>query len=241
MGRSRHPLTVLSEWFDTVEINASFYRPSTAKQAAGWLRQVADRPDFRFTGKLWQRFTHERGEWPGDDVLRDAVEAFQPLHDAGRFGALVIQFPWSFRRTPANRQWLGRLIDGLPGWPLCVELRHASWDLEEVYEGFRARGVAFCSIDQPLFHDSLAPGERVTAPLGYVRLHGRNRDAWFQEGAGRDQRYDYLYTPAEVTEWTNRIGRIRAQAETVYVLTGRHVRIPDHLLTRFPRLDESLK
>ena len=205
MPRDQHPLTYLSGFFDTVEVNSSFYRPPNWKHCAAWVQKVADRPRFSFTAKLWRRFTHERGAWPGDDEVRQVLDGFAPLADAGKLGAILIQFPWSFKRTPENRAWLARVIDAFAAHPLALEIRHASWDRRAVFEGLAERRVAFCNIDQPLFRDSIAPSSRTTARVGYVRLHGRNHDDWFREDAGRDERYDYLYTKDELKPWVDKI------------------------------------
>lgn len=259
MPRSRHPLELLSEWFDTVEINSSFYRPANPKHAQTWVRKVERNTGFRFTAKLWERFTHHRESWPPPADAQLVRDGFAPLFDAGRLGAVLLQFPWSFKRTPENRQWLARVIDSFSEYPLVLEVRHASWDVPEVYEGLHERGVAFCNIDQPLFNNSIAPSQTVTAPVGYVRLHGRNYNDWFREEAGRDDRYDYLYSEEELKPWMDKIDTIRAAAAEVYAITNNHFRgqavvnalemeraagvksvaIPRRLLEAYPRLEKA--
>jgi uncharacterized protein YecE (DUF72 family) len=256
MPRSVHALELLSEWFDTVEINSSFYRPTNPKHAESWVQKVAGNQNFRFTAKLWERFTHQRDEWPSESDARQVREGFAPLAGAGMLGAMLMQFPWSFRRTPENRHWLSRIIDTFSDYPLALEVRHASWDQPEVYEGLRERGVAFCNIDQPMFRNSIAPSQKVTAPLGYVRLHGRNYNDWFREEAGRDDRYDYLYSEEELKPWMEKIERIQETADQVYAITNNHFRgqavvnafemesaagvkrvpIPEHLMAEYPQL-----
>lgn len=267
MPKSLHPLALLSEWFDTVEVNSTFYRPPEAKYCASWLKKTAHNPRFRFTVKLWERFTHKRvagsqvelgnqqTKFPQEEV-RLFSEGIAPLFQAGRLGAILVQFPWSFKRTPENRAWLARLIDTFSAYPLAVEIRHASWDRPEVYQAFADRGVAFCNIDQPIFSNSIKPTEHVTARVGYVRLHGRNHDDWFREDATRDDRYNYLYSEGELKPWIEKIERIRNQADEVYCITNNHYRgqavvnafeiqdafghtdfvLPQHLVDEYPRL-----
>jgi len=255
-GTRAHPLAQLSALFDAVEVNASFYRPLTAKMTARWPEHVAENPRFRFTAKLWRRFTHEIDGEPDAAALAGFLEGFAPLEERGLFGALLVQFPWSFRRTVENRQYLARLLELLGSRPVVVEIRHASWNRPEVFEAMAARGAAFCNIDQPLFRDSLAPTENVTAPLAYVRLHGRNAEDWFRESAGRDERYDYLYSEEELQPWVEKIARMQMTAPEVYVVTNNHFRgqavvnaleiqkalgrsvsaVPPTLLEHYPRL-----
>lgn len=256
MPKGLHALDILSGVFDTVEINTSFYRPLAPSYAASWIRKVADNPRFKFTAKLWERFTHQRDVEPGPDEVRVVCEGFDPLHQEGKLGCVLIQFPWSFKRTPDNRRWLGRVLDAFAQYPLALEVRHASWDRPELYAGLAERGVAFCNIDQPLFYDSLEPTAKATGKVGYVRLHGRNHDDWFREDAGRNDRYDYLYSDEELRPWIEKIERIRQQTDETYVITNNHYRgqavvnafeiqsglgqanfvLPQHLVDQYPRL-----
>jgi len=256
MPRTLHPLTFLSGYFDTVEVNSSFYRPPAATHCASWVEKVEANARFKFTVKLWQRFTHERKTSPTAGEARVFCAGLEPIVNAGRLGAILIQFPWSFRRTRENRLWLREVVDRFAAYPLAVELRHASWETPEVFEGFADRNIAFCSIDQPLFADSIEPAPNVTAKIGYVRLHGRNRENWFREDASRDERYDYLYSEDELKPWLEKIEEIRSQADEVYVITNNHYRgqaivnafeiqyglgktdlvLPEHLINSYPRL-----
>jgi len=255
-GRGQHPAAYLAQWFDTIEINATFYRPPDARHAASWVRHVSDHPRFKFTAKLWERFTHTRDPEPSEDDVRAVRAGLAPLVEAGRFGALLIQFPWRFKRTPDNRAWLARLLEWFDGFPLAVELRHDSWDRGEVHTGLRDRRAAFCNIDQPQIAGSIGPSAHVTAPLAYVRFHGRNEANWFREDAGRNARYDYLYSPGELAPWIARIASMRGQADEIYVITNNHYRgqavvnaleiqhdlgvkevvVPRHLIDEYPRL-----
>ena len=255
-GSGFHALDCLQQWFNLVEINASFYRPPQSKHAEAWVKRVANHPDFQFTAKLWERFTHHRHAWPTSLEVAQFRDGLAPLKEAGRLGALLVQFPWSFRRTPENRLWLGKIADEFSDYPLVVELRHETWNLPEVYQGLSERNIAFCNIDQPLFKDSIAPSAHVTAPLAYVRFHGRNYDNWFREGAGQNERYDYLYSEDELRPWLDKIREMETKAKSVYVVTNNHFQgqavanaleihaalggtlqqLPETLVARYPQL-----
>lgn len=256
MPRSRHALTLISEWFDTVEVNSSFYHPPDPRHCSAWVKHVCENPGFKFTVKLWERFTHKRHRWPDAEEAIQYLRGIEPLHEAGKLGAILIQFPWSFKRTDENRRWLARVVETFDEFPLALEIRHASWDREEVYTGLAQRGIAFCNIDQPMFRDSIAPSAKLTAPVGYVRLHGRNHDDWFREDAGRDDRYNYLYSEEELAPWIAKIEQIRKKAREIYAITNNHYRgqavvnafeiqralgtrspaLPRHLVEAYPRL-----
>lgn len=222
--RGFDPLGYVAHWVQAVEINSSFYGPPAERTAAKWVKRVADQPDFRFTAKLWKRFTHERDTaWSAHDVAL-VTSGLRPLLEAGRLGALLAQFPWSFKRTDENREWIADLIEAFRDFPLVLEVRHASWNTPEFYRSLAEHDAGFVNIDQPMFRHSMGPSATRTGRVGYVRLHGRNYADWFREGAGRDARYDYLYSADELRDWSDRARQIADDPDTreVFVITNNH-------------------
>jgi uncharacterized protein YecE (DUF72 family) len=217
-------LRYISEFFDAVEINSSFYGPPLPRTSGGWVRRVERSVNFRFTAKLWKRFTHERAKaWTTKEV--DQVRAgFDVLMESGRLGAVLLQFPWSFRRSEQNLEWLGDVVRTFCIYPLVVEVRHKSWLAPDFLRALEDEEVGFVNIDQPLYHDSIGPTAHVTSHVGYVRVHGRNYKNWFREKAPVEQRYDYLYPPEELEPWAERARRIASDpaAREVYVITNNH-------------------
>ncbi|HZX93923.1 MAG TPA: DUF72 domain-containing protein [Myxococcales bacterium] len=218
------PLRYLSQYFQTVEINSTFYRPPTPTVAAAWAKRVEDHPRFRFAAKLWRRFTHERGTaWTGEEV--DAARAgLDALAGAGKLGALLLQFPWSFRNQEGNREWLRDLLRTFRVYPLVVEVRHLSWNEPDFYAELAADRIGIVNLDQPMFRNSLPPAARATSSVGYVRVHGRNYKDWFRKEAGRDERYDYLYSKAELEPWAQRTRELAHEpgVTDVYVVNNNH-------------------
>lgn len=223
LGSKFDPLEYLATYFDTIEINSSFYRPPAASSSRAWAKRVTHNRNFRFTAKLYQRFTHDRGQATQEDekVFREGID---PLVEAGKFGALLLQFPWSFKNTEGERDYLAGLLDRFSDYPLVVELRHASWNERAIYQSFERRGVGFCNIDQPLFARSIKPSARTTSRVGYVRLHGRNYENWFRANAAPHDRYNYLYSLDELDSWVNKIKKVSMQSEESYVVTNNHFR-----------------
>jgi uncharacterized protein YecE (DUF72 family) len=222
--KSFDELGYLARYFDTVEINTTFYRPGDPKAAAGWVERVAGNADFKFTAKLWKRFTHERGSaWTTDDV-KVARAAFDVLQEAGRLGAVLLQFPWSFKRDDAATEWLRDLLAAFAAFPLVVEVRHASWQSGDVLADLTERGVGLVNVDQPLFGNSIAPAALATSAVAYVRMHGRNYQDWFRKSASGNQRYDYLYSAQELRPWVERIKEMAARPTTreLYAVTNNH-------------------
>jgi uncharacterized protein YecE (DUF72 family) len=218
-------LAFLARFFATVEVDSTFYRPYRAEVAARWCERVAGADRFRFGAKLWRRFTHEREPYGAAEVEL-ARAALDRLQAGGRLGAVLLQFPWSFRRDDAAEDWLRGLFRAFAGLPLALEVRHASWDQPEVLAELAEAGVGIVNVDQPRFRNTIRPHADVTAPVAYVRIHGRNWRDWFRKGAGRDARYDYLYTAEELEPWAERVREMAAsaQAPEVYVVTNNHFR-----------------
>jgi uncharacterized protein YecE (DUF72 family) len=217
-------LRYISEFFDTVEVNSSFYGPPLPKTCANWAARVDENENFRFTAKLWKRFTHERSKaWNREE--EDQVRAgFDVLMESGKLGAVLLQFPWSFKRTDENREWLGDVARTFSAYPLVVEVRHKSWLVPDFLQSLAEGGIGFVNIDQPLYHDSIGPTVHATSHVGYVRVHGRNYKDWFREKATVEERYNYLYPAEELEPWAERAKELAADPATreVYVITNNH-------------------
>jgi uncharacterized protein YecE (DUF72 family) len=219
-----HPLAFLARFINIVEVNSTFYRPPSLPLVLSWVKKLDSRKDFLFAVKLHQMFTHQRKDFSQKDV--DAFKlGLEPLVAARRLAALLLQFPWSYTNTPAHRDYLAGLFRLFAGYPLAVEVRHASWDDPGFFAFLAEEKAAFCNIDQPVIGASIKPTSIVTNPsFSYVRLHGRNYRDWFREGAGRDARYNYLYAKDELEEWVRRIKELASSSDRVYVITNNHYR-----------------
>jgi uncharacterized protein YecE (DUF72 family) len=217
-------LRFLASYVDVMEINSSFYGPPTKQTTTGWIERVADVPDFHFTAKLWKRFTHERkATWTRKEA-RQVHDGLTPMLNAGKLDAVLLQFPWSFKRDDANREWLEDAAQEFKEYPLVVEVRHESWNNPDFYTWLNERGIGFVNIDQPLFSKSIKPGDHATSNHGYIRVHGRNYQDWFRKDAGRDARYNYLYEPADLRKWVKRTAAVAEQTdvEEVSVIFNNH-------------------
>jgi uncharacterized protein YecE (DUF72 family) len=230
--RRVHPLEYLARFFDTAEINTSFYGPLKPELAKLWSKKVAAiNPKFLFTAKLYRAFTHSpiavmeptsaATIRPTDEDEVKTREGLDALASEGKLGALLIQFPVSFKNTSLNREYLERLLRQFIEYPRVVEVRDSSWNNPDTLAEFARQNVAFCNIDQPVMGKSLAPTEHVTAPIAYVRLHGRNYDQWF-DSDNRNDRYNYLYKERELEDWKERIENVAHKAQTTYVITNNH-------------------
>ena len=239
-----------------VEINVSFYRPLTAKTAQAWIEKVEHNRNFRFTAKLWRGFTHDRNATRTDE--KEFKEGVSPLLEAGRLGGVLLQFPWSFRNTLENREYVARLRAQFSEYPLILEVRHASWSEPGMMDLLQQLDLGLCNLDQPLFKRSVKPSALATSAIGYVRLHGRNYQSWFTENKHVGERYDYLYSVHELDPWIDRIKAVEHETKDTYVVTNNHylgkavvnaleissilkaapIAVPDSLIERYPELQD---
>lgn len=256
-----HALIFLARFINTVEINSTFYRIPVYGISLSWVRKVEDQKDFIFIVKLHQNFTHERKTFTQKDVY-DFTHGIEPLYSNNRLGAILMQFPWSFRYNSENIEHLKGLFGSFSNFPLALEVRHGSWNREDIFDFLRNYNVSFCNIDQPVIGDSLRPTAISTTPqFSYVRLHGRNYQSWFKKDAGRDERYNYLYNLSELDEWVKKIKELGNKSDKVFVITNNHYRgqaltnalqiknlltgekisLPENLLDLYPELKDILK
>lgn len=215
-------LSFIAEHFGCVELNNTFYRPPPARMSEGWVRKTAAYPAFLFTAKLWEKFTHDKDGFTDQDV-KTFREGIQPLAAAGKLAALLMQFPWFFQDGPEARARIEGIADHFrDAAPLLVEVRHTSFGTPDFISFLEKLKVGFCNIDQPRSSTSLTGTGHITGPVGYIRLHGRNREAWFRKGAGRDEKYDYLYSSKELEPWARAAREMEPNCRTLFVIFNNH-------------------
>jgi uncharacterized protein YecE (DUF72 family) len=228
-----HELQFLAEFFDFCEINNSFYRPVNPETAKKWCQYVSNNETFQFTAKLTEVFTHAPGrgnkESSSAETIRytmedveDAKKGFEPMASAGRLGALLLQFPVSFKYTEGNWDHLIDVLHLFREYPLATEVRHKTWADPLVLKTLQQENVAFCNIDQTRLGQTLEGTEYVTAQLAYLRLHGRSKE-WFT-AKNRDVRYDYLYSRESLQKIKGKIERMAGVAERTFVAANNHPR-----------------
>ncbi len=209
-------LECYSQRFPCVELDYTYYRQPVPKTMAAMARRVPG--SFRFTVKAHRTMTHEI---PPGQALDKEVETFisgvMPLAEAGNLGCVLFQFPWSFRFTDANLDYVLSLKDRVPVAPPVIEFRNREWARDDVYRALREAGQAFCSVDEPNLRSLFPRIMKVTANPGYLRFHGRNAQKWFNHKEAWE-RYDYLYSEEELQTFIPGIRDMSSQAEDTYVL-----------------------
>lgn len=214
--RGFHPVEVIAHHADSAEIDQTFVEPLKPEIAGLYLKKSAANPRFQFTALLGRCFTHDR------QLDSAAVAAWKaglfPLLRARRLGALVMQFPWAFRFSPENREWLIQLRRQFHEFPLAAEFRHESWLREEAVGTLIDYHIGLVNIDQPAYFRAMPPTARITSGVAVVRLHGRQSPEAFQSFGG-DQVRPHLYSLDELEEWMPRIQRLAACASRTIVTT----------------------
>ena len=222
-------LEYYSQFFNTVEVNSSFYRPPNPGYVYNWAQRVPE--GFLFTVKLWQKFTHPKmyQEATGEKAVisQNDVDTFkhsiEPLARYRKLGALLAQFPPSFRNDSFGQQILGAIIKTFNEYRLAVELRHRSWsDDKNTAQFLKENNVTWVQIDEPKFPSSVATEVPITADMVYFRFHGRNAEMWWKGDS--ETRYKYLYSPEEINELADRVSVASEQANLLFVLFNNHWR-----------------
>jgi uncharacterized protein YecE (DUF72 family) len=244
-------LAFYAEHFNTVEVNSTFYGQPRAEVCRGWADRTPG--NFEFAVKLYQKFTHPtmfksrmakqiagtigtevsgglRPEAldalarPNDADLDEFRRGIDPLASTSKLGALLAQFPPSFKDTPESQDYLSHLLRRLASYPVAVELRHRSWsdrlgDTLGLLNGFNA---AWVQIDEPKFRFSIRQNylPNVTG-FYYMRLHGRNAAQWWRHDKSED-RYDYLYSNDELKEFSETADAARRLVKKLYLYTNNH-------------------
>jgi uncharacterized protein YecE (DUF72 family) len=235
-------LRFYAEHFDTVEVNSTFYGQPRAEVTRGWVERTPG--GFDFSLKLYQKFTHPKmfkeaalKRAPGSDgplldllaqVTQSDIDEFRagidPLAATGKLGALLAQFPASFKDTPATREYLAQLLRAFHDYPVAVELRHRSWSdaIGETLAMLNGCNAAWVQIDEPKFRFSIRQNylPNITS-FYYMRLHGRNAAEWWRH-EHRDDRYNYLYSGEELREFSDTVGAAQEIVRKSYLYTNNH-------------------
>ena len=224
-------LAFYAEHFDTVEVNSSFYRIPTTATVQKWAERTP--AEFEFSLKLYQKFTHPdmfakaTGADPSRLGMAD-VDGFRaaiaPLADAGKLGALLAQFPASFKNDDESRGYLEWLLKAFREYPLAVELRHRSWsdDAAGTAAILGEYEAALAQIDEPKFKTSIRQTLRPNVKtFYYLRLHGRNAEQWWKHEKSED-RYNYFYTPEELAPFAEAAKDASRAVKKAYLYANNH-------------------
>jgi uncharacterized protein YecE (DUF72 family) len=251
-------LRYYADHFDVVEANSTFYRLPDEALVASWAERTPDGfvmhmkafgmmtrhpvkadvlpPDLREAAPVDQRGRVDRP--PRElraEVFRRFAAALEPLRAAGKLGGILLQFPSYVVPKDASYEYIEWAQEQLPGHELLIEFRHKSWfeQPEETLSFLESRGLTYVTVDAPPSVIPLVVGR--TSGTAYVRFHGRNASTWYKRTGSTAERFDYLYSPAELKEWAATVQQLADEAEVVYAMFNNNGRsaggeVPKNLL-----------
>lgn len=215
-------LVYVSEFVDCIEINSTFYRPPFAKTVRSWLDRTSSKPEFFFTAKLHQSFTHEGRI--DSEIVKQVHRGFEPFLEARKLKHLLVQFRYDFAAGEPARRHLTNIVSQFnDAFDLVVELRHVSWESQGALDFLGGLGVTVCNLDYPTSRQSFDLQHCTVGRAGYFRMHGRNAEKWFSK-AGRDETYNYYYNERELTGIKQRLDELGKAFESLTVIANNHYR-----------------
>jgi len=203
-------LDFYKEHFNAVEINSTYYRIPHPAVFYNIAKKVGDK--FEFIIKTHRSFTHDRKDL--EEKTEEYNQSIKPVVESGKFRGYLAQFPFSFKYSVPNMEYILKGIEYFREGPLFVEFRHISWDRPEVTQALKDNEIAICSVDEPDLTGLYPSRAEATTNIGYVRFHGRNTDNWW---GGRGDRYDYLYSKEELLSWKKKIDKLKSRTDKLYL------------------------
>jgi uncharacterized protein YecE (DUF72 family) len=233
-----------AEQFPLVEVDSTYYTPPNERNSQLWAARTPDY--FRFNVKAFSLLTQHPTRVAAlykdlrpevdkanvyladleatvvDEVWERFLSALEPLHEAGKLGALLFQFPQWFTIRRASKDYLLECKERAAPYRICVEFRSATWfkdeaTTEETLDFLRSYGLPYVVVDMPQGHrSSVPPVVAATAgDLAVVRFHGHS-DKWNSRNIY--ERFGYLYSEDELRPWAPRLRELATQAGETHVL-----------------------
>ena len=241
-------LSFYAEHFNALELNFSFYGMPVPEKMLSFYDRTQGK--INFSVKANQLLTHKiEQDW--ETHAQAFKAAVNPLLEKNVLGALLFQFPESFHYTNDNRYYLAKLIQAFEGFPVVIEFRHREWVRESVFAGLEKMKASLCFCDMPRLKN--LPNNLMSSPegdsglcatpfigeLAYIRLHGRNADAWYavNDSSGTDGsgiagtngsgnngsvRYQYDYSADELSQFVPVINEAMNAGKKVHVYFNNH-------------------
>lgn len=203
--------------FSCTEVNYTYYRMPDAATLGAMAAKTP--PDFRFVVKTHGSMTHERNADEAD--FEQFIAALDPLREEGKFICALAQFPWGFKLSQQNVDYLKRFRRMMRGVPVVIEFRNDSWIRDEMFAFLREAQFGFCCVDQPQPGGLIPPIAEATSSISYVRFHGRNADKWWKHDHAWE-RYDYLYSREELAAWVPNVKSIADDSAETCVFFNNH-------------------
>lgn len=242
-------LAYFSQRFTFAEIDSTYYALPSKRNTQRWADAVP--AGFRFNAKAFGLFsqhptrfssipksfhealppeTRKKARVYYKDIPPEVLDelwgiyrgALQPLREAGKLGAILIDFPPWFGPSDDNRAFIAQARERLPDDHVVVEFRSRRWvdggEAERTFAALRDAGCGFVCVDEPPdLKSSFPPVVAVTSSVAEVRFRGRNAERWEDKSASIDDKLDWWYTDEELSEWLPRIEQLASETDEVYL------------------------
>jgi uncharacterized protein YecE (DUF72 family) len=236
--------------FPLAEVDSTYYAPPAEQQARLWAQRTPD--GFRFDVKAYSLLTGHptkpQSLWKDlreglseearenrslyathldpealDEAWRRFAAALAPLHEAGRLGAVLFQYPPWFHPSREHRAQLEAIRERLPDYGVCVELRSPRWvaserDRDRTLGLLRDHHLTYVCVDAPPVSELPRLLELTTTDLFVMRFHGRANDTWKGRTRTAAERFRYLYSQDELEELANEAAGVAGQARESHLL-----------------------
>ncbi len=222
-------LRYYSELFNVIEVNATYYTFIHPKVVEGWVNKVSEKPDFRFIVKMHNSFTH--GRFFNTTDIKKITDNLTILKRSGKLSGTLLQFPYSFSYNDHSRKVLYQLVNAFRDYSPIMEVRHSSWINDAALTYVKDNSVTFACIDQPSLGKALPFTPILTSDKVYIRLHGRNTEAWQKsiQNYGKkltyeeqNERYNYLYSFGELNEILQKAADVISASKEVFIILNNH-------------------
>lgn len=216
----RRQFNLYCQNFNVCELTQFTHQMPDPERVSHFAAQI--KTDLRLFVRIHNTFTHCADIGLALTVARHFRKAMEPLFDAGKLAGLVANFPYAFKNTTENREYIQQLSSALAfeGLALQLDFRHASWMTDAAFEWMRNCGLGFVCVDEPQLPGLVSPHAVATADRVLVRLHGRNSEGWWSGNA--TTRYDYSYDTNELRELIDRYANVAREAKEVCFLFQNH-------------------
>jgi uncharacterized protein YecE (DUF72 family) len=236
--------------FRLAEADSTYYFPPALSLTTGWVERTPDGftmdvkayslltghptraeslwPDLREAVK--PQFAGKRNVYPShldEDAVEEAWARFGfsmgPLLEAGKLGAVLLQYPEWFTANKANRAELTAIRQRWKTMPVSVEFRSPTWltsseDRDRTLHLLADLHLALVVVDAPKASKLPTVVEVTNPDLAVVRFHGRNDETWKKPGTSAAERFEYLYSRPQLRAWVPKLGALADQAKTVHAL-----------------------
>ncbi len=213
----RRQFNIYAQNFDVCELTQFTHQMPDVERMTHFAAQI--KTDLKLFVRIHNTFTHCGDIGLALTVAKHFRKAIEPLANEGKLAGLVATFPYAFKNTPDNREYIQQLASAFSFTdenPMQLDFRHTSWFTEEAMQWITANALGFVCVDEPSLPGLVPPAVVATGSRVLVRLHGRNAEAWWSGNTAT--RYDYSYSAAELAELRTRYARLLNRAAEVNFL-----------------------